>query len=78
MTPKEKANELVEKMLGDNNHYLNQNIEIDKLIAKQCALICVGEIISIPSIQAAYAQGYSHSKSTESYWREVKQEIIKL
>ena len=45
MTPKDKAEELVEKMLGDNNHYLNKNIEIDKLIAKQCALICVDEIL---------------------------------
>ena len=45
MTAKDKAKELVEKMLGDNNHYLNQNIEIDKLIAKQSALICVDEVL---------------------------------
>ena len=77
MTPKEKANELWAKMLGgyEGNEL---TIEIDKLIAKQDALICVDEIISIPSVQAAYAQGYSNSKSTESYWREVKQEIKKL
>ena len=45
LTPKEEANELVGKMLGENNHYLNKNIEVDKLIAKQCALICVDEKI---------------------------------
>ena len=65
MTPKEKAKELVEKMLGDNNHYLNQNIEIDKLIAKQCALICVEEILKT----------FLEDDLTKSYWEEVKQEL---
>jgi len=68
MTPKEKAKELVEKMLGDNNHYLNQNIEIDKLIAKQCALVCVDEILeSIWHISGEHLR--------VKYWAEVKQEI---
>ena len=67
MKAKEKAKELAEKMLGDNNHYLNQNIEIDKLIAKQCALICVDEILN------------SHIDSVyEAYYLEVKQEVLKL
>jgi hypothetical protein len=67
MTPKDKANELWNKMLGDNNHYLNKNIEIDKLIAKQSALICVEEILN------------SHIDSVyESYYLEVKKEIEKL
>lgn len=68
MTPKEKAEELVEKMLGDNNHYLNKNIEIDKLIAKQCALDCVDEILeSICHIAGEHLR--------VKYWYEVKQEI---
>ena len=71
MTPKEKAKELVDKFNYKNKHYLS-------LDAKQCALVCVDEIISIPSIQTAYAQGYTNSKSNESYWHEVKQEINKL
>ena len=68
MTPKEKAEDLLEKMLGDNNHYLNKNIEIDKLIAKQCALICVEEIIKI----------FDDTNGADyrlEYWQEVKQEI---
>ena len=68
MTPKEKAKELAEKMLGDNNHCLNQNIEIDKLIAKQCALICVDEIVK-NTLQVSQVL---------DYWQEVKQEIEKL
>jgi len=63
MIAKDKANELWNKMLGDNNHYLNKNIEIDKLIAKQCALICVDEIVK---------------NIGNGYWQEVKQEIEKL
>ena len=66
MTPKDKAEELVEKMLGDNNHYLNKNIEIDKLIAKQCALICVDEILEF------------HDRIDVKYWQEVKQEINQI
>ena len=68
MTPKEKAKELVGK-------YEPKGIYINNI---ECALICVDEIIGIPSIQAAYAQGYSNSKSIESYWQEVKKEINKL
>jgi len=69
MTQTEKAKELVEKMLGENNHYLNKNIEVDKLIAKQCALICVDEILN--GSRLFYIEDYD-------YWREVKQEINKL
>ena len=32
MTPKEKAKELFDKMFEPNNHYMNKNIEIDKII----------------------------------------------
>jgi hypothetical protein len=76
MTTGEKAKELIQ--LFYNNQCSHSITELAYKSAKECALACVDEIISIPSIQAAYAQGYSHSKSTESYWREVKQEIIKL
>ena len=74
MTAKEKAKELVEKMLGDNNHYLNQNIEIDKLIAKQCALICVDVILNDVG-----AKDWELDTGTNTnYWQEVKQEINKI
>ena len=70
MTPKEKAEDLLEKMLGDNNHYLNKNIEIDKLIAKKCALICVDEIIKVLSLD-----NVDSTEKIWNYWQEVKQEI---
>tara|TARA_R110000796_G_scaffold137363_1_gene253432 strand:+ start:291 stop:518 length:228 start_codon:yes stop_codon:yes gene_type:complete len=75
MTPKEKAKELVNKFANKSDELQEESTwDYDK----QCALICVDEIISIPSVQTAYAQGYTNSKSNESYWYEVKQEINKL
>jgi len=67
MTPKEKANELWDKMLGgyEGNEL---TIEIDKLIAKQDALICVDEIIN---------NNYG-SRLDMIFWREVKEEIKNL
>ena len=60
MTAKEKALELVSKMcLLD---YRDENI----IIAKQCALICVDEILEF------------HDRIDVKYWKEVKQEINKL
>ena len=38
--------------------------------AKQCALICVEEILEIKSVY--------HSIELDNYWQEVKQEINKL
>ena len=63
MTAKEKALELVSKMcLLD---YRDENI----IIAKQCALICVDEMLEElgEELKLAY-----------NYWQEVKQEINKL
>ena len=64
MKPKEKAKELVDRFLY--NHLLR----LEYFEAKQCALICVGEI-------------YKDNKKENdfvgmTYWQEVKQEINKL
>ena len=85
MTPKEKAEDLAEKMLGGNNHYLNTNIEIDKLIAKQCALICVDEILENYFEDKHKRELHSGDLSKEvdmlyfgdhyNYWEEVKREL---
>ena len=62
MTPKEKAEELYNKMIVD--------FTIDKWQSKQCALIAVDEILEV--VQNLYFMG------TVDYWQEVKQEIEKL
>jgi hypothetical protein len=68
MTPKEKAKELVDKMLEslyDNGSLSFKRILYDK--AKQCALIAVDELID-----------NCENIFDVEYWQEVKQEIDKL
>jgi hypothetical protein len=68
MTPKEKAKELVDKMLEslyDNGSLSFKRILYDK--AKQCAIIAVDEMID-----------NCENIFDVEYWQEVKQEIEKL
>ena len=65
MTSKEKAEELFYKMLSTDK--LDSYSFVGSKVAKQCALICVDEIMPINS----------NPKAIE-YWQEVKQEIEKL
>jgi hypothetical protein len=62
MTPKEKAEELYNKMLPKSG-------VVFKLQAKQCALVAVDEILKA---------GQDVDEFADSYWQEVKQEIEKL
>ena len=91
MTPKEKAKKLV-----DNHRLILINSETDcseellcTLIAKQCALIAVEEIINLePSSPndvdwddvGGTHQYYYEAQREEAlqYWQQVKQEIKKL
>ncbi len=82
MTPKEKAQELFDKMflVIENNGMYD-----DLFRAQQCALIVVNEILELKETQEEYQiqydngewsreLGYRYSK----YWQEVKQEIEAL
>lgn len=70
MTPKEKANELVDKMsYNDFDQYHNCSY----YVAKNCALIAVDEIIEQNNIWIKHT-----GKGTNNYWKQVKQEIEKL
>jgi hypothetical protein len=64
MTPKEKAQELINKFYFDTS--LN---DIDE--AKDCSIIAVNEIIDFMS-------PYVNNKETYDFWDKVKQEIQKL
>ena len=66
MSPKEKAIDLVNKML-----FCYQG-HIDEYTAKQCALIAVNEILNVTAGLNGWINGF------QSYWEEVKQEIEKL
>ena len=61
MSPKEKAEELVNKFNYEDKHYL-------MLDAKQCALIAVDELIE----ETYFTDGYYQR---HKYWEEVKEEI---
>ena len=63
MTPKEKAEELVDKFTQTNGN---------SFFAKECALIAVDEILnSINSITDKYIE-----LGMRQFWQEVKQEIV--
>jgi hypothetical protein len=64
MTPKEKADELVTKMLKE--------VGYDTDIAVPCALIAVDEIINTGLLEG------TTTGVLKKYWKEVKQEIKKL
>ena len=73
MTPKDKAEELVEKMYLVPNSYGECLMETEE--AKKCALIAVDEIIDVLGGSGVYS--FADIKVSE-YWEEVKKEIEKL
>jgi hypothetical protein len=72
MTPKEKAKELVEKMI---NTYNTTSDFVYNSTAKQCALITVEEIEKAIDFDWMEVQNL---ESEHRYWEQVKAEIYKL
>ena len=74
MTPKEKANQLVD------NYWLMDKINpsLSKEQAKQCALIAVDEILKALQVPPIENKGSKLYDSQIEYWQEVKEEIEKL
>lgn len=87
MTPKEKSNELIEKYSEYVSGYIGSsmltNTEYPEMIiknAKNCALICVNEILDIDvwfSKNMVKNNEWNPNECKE-FWIEVKQEIEKL
>jgi len=72
MTPKEKAKELVYKFEDIEPYSPNKDRAMCLFESKQCALICVDEIMKQrPQLPSSYT-------STIEYWQEVKKEIEAL
>jgi hypothetical protein len=72
MTPKEKAEELVDKM--HYNWRYDDYYGLSWILAKQCALIAVDEIINTHLLSEKDIFGIH----PVDYWQEVKKEIEKL
>ena len=70
MTPKEKAEELFNKVFEVKDSFSKFEISYD--IAKQCALIAVDEILKDREVIDGMRV------INDPYWLEVKQEIEKL
>lgn len=68
MTPKEKAQELVDKFRNEITSFLGDNMK--KINAKKCALIAVDEILNINSVDKDFSLSF--------YWQDVKDEIKNL
>jgi len=71
MTPKEKAEQLVDRFvkLTYSVNKFNYITELECEVSKQCALICVDEILKeVPK----------RFDSEEKYWQDVKREINNL
>ena len=68
MTPKEKAQELVDKFRNEITSFLGDNMK--KINAKKCALIAVDEILNINSVDKDFSLSF--------YWLNVKDEIQNL
>lgn len=69
-TPKEKAEELVEKMF-----YCYQG-HIDEYTAKQCALICAEEVLRVAQWGGEIDEQID--VDSKEYWTKVIEEIKKL
>ena len=83
MTPKEKAQDLVDKYLQiEDSEFKNGANLMFEIEAKQCALIAVEEIMKAPH-QNSYIELIPEEAETtdwfwdkfDEYWNEVKQEI---
>lgn len=80
MNPKEKAKELFNKMVSKNPNIQDGISIIDKLQAKQCALVAV-DLIYESNLKlhfGFYLDEFEDKENYYSYWEEVKKEIENL
>jgi hypothetical protein len=75
MTPKEKAEELVDRYMNIRNVKLSDYSIIYLPTAKQCALIAADEIINTGPLKMI---DWGEIISDKPYWEDVKQEIEAL
>lgn len=76
MTPKEKAQQLISnfKKFAYYPQTDNDEIFVEKINhnARQCALVCVDEILSL---RMCHAMGRDDKYSESEFWEKVKEEI---
>ena len=85
MTPKEKAEQLIDRMSKQTYQYQEYAgarytiCEIGYEGGKKCVLIAVDEILeTLPKSEYLEDRGEYHENRELIYWKQVKQEIEKL
>lgn len=78
MTPKEKAEELVQSMYNVDVFEDYNTPRMQYTYAIRCALIAVDEIIKAIKDENLYIQGETNISEIIDYWKEVKTEIEKI
>ena len=73
MTPKEKANELIEEYLSLNDNF-NKPIVTDEQDAVKCAIVVFDEIIE----NLHWLEDSINFDKAVTYWQSVKKELEKL
>jgi hypothetical protein len=77
MTPKEKAEELIDKFRNEITSFLGDNMK--KINAKKCAFVAVDEILQIFNNEWTKLDFWTEEiNGTINFWQEVKQEIQNL
>jgi len=72
MTPKEKADQLVNVYYNSIMSFLTNNMKLEN--AKKCALIAVDQII-LEQCKSSELKDARYQDERLNYWNEVKQEI---
>ena len=75
MTPKEKSEELFVKFYPN---WYDNGLVVKRKYAKQCALICVDEILKASTIKLSPSGNVGKFVYIDEYWQQVKTEIEKL
>jgi hypothetical protein len=72
MTPKERADQLVNVYYNSIMSFLTNNMKLEN--AKKCALIAVDQII-LEQCKSSELKDVRYQDERLNYWNEVKQEI---
>lgn len=78
MTPKEKAEKLVNSFIGLSSNKLSDYSRIEHPTAKQCAILVVDEILNNVMRWWELPSEDEYFIIQKTYWKEVRSEIEKM
>ncbi len=78
MTPKEKAQELLNNYIQETNRFTGGQESHTNILAKRCAIIAVDEILNGDLLWTPEDSYFIKKTHKKSYWEKVKEELSKL